>query len=273
MAATYVLTLDGWNGVLERINALATNPPEGCDAVDELPLVESPHRWSETDIAAAREKLNEICSNNVFDAPSTGKWLQAIIDELDAAVDNGWCNCEPTIPCCVPQGSRTVQINPGGYYTTIPYSQIVEQYLYGNVSYSDLVAALGSDVVAHLEECVGGPTGQIIHYTLRHIHYVNCIYQDRWVDGGIRTYGSEDTYILTCSGTDSTVVDSGWVSSLAHGSYASSTSAGSPNNYDEPMCGGYMYDYSAGRWYQTCALGYFDVDISVYDLYVSYVCP
>jgi len=131
MAATYPLTLEGWNGLLERINALATNPPEGCDPVEELPLVTAPHKWSEADITAARDKLVEICSNNTFSSPSTGKWLKAIIDELDAAIDNGWCGCEEEELCCVPQGSGTVQINPGGYYVTIPFSQIVEQYLYG----------------------------------------------------------------------------------------------------------------------------------------------
>ena len=39
-------------------------------------LSTAPHKWSETDIAAARAKLVEICSDNVFNAPSTGKWLQ-----------------------------------------------------------------------------------------------------------------------------------------------------------------------------------------------------
>jgi hypothetical protein len=268
MAATYVLTLDGWNGVLERINALATNPPEGCDAVDELPLVEAPHRWSETDIAAAREKLNEICSNNVFDAPSTGKWLQAIIDELDAAVDNGWCNCEPTIPCCVP--AHTLHGVPAGWSG----STVVTQYLYGNINYSQAAEYLGEDVMAHLVECVAPGTGEIIHYTLRHIHWIDCIYQDRWVDNNaIRQVGGLDEYWYTCSNSDVTILDSGWVPSLTP-SYQSSTSVGSHNYYDEPMPGGgYHYDYQAERWYLTNWIGYFEVDSYVYDLYVSYVCP
>jgi hypothetical protein len=272
MAATYPLTIERWNGLLGRINALARNPPDGCDAVEELPLVTAPHKWSETDIAAARAKLGEICSTNSFDAPSTGKWLKATIDELEEAIENGWCGCEEE-RCCVPRGSGTVQINPGGYYVTIPFSQIVEQYLYGYVSYADMVAAMGEDVVAHLEECVGGPTGQIIHYTLTHIHWVDCIYQDRWVDtGAIRQYGSQDEYWYTCSNSDSTVVGSGYVLSFSPG-YQSSTSVGSSNYYDQPIGMGYMYDYAAGRWYETYWIGAFDVDAYVYDLRVEYVCP
>jgi hypothetical protein len=273
MAAAYVLPLEAWNSLLERINGLATNPPEGCDPVEELPPVEAPHKWSETDITAARDKLVEICSDNTFSEPSSGKWRKAIIDELDAAIDNGWCNCGEEQPCCVPQGSGTVQINPGGYYVTIPFSQIVEQYLYGNVSYSDMVAAMGADVVTHLEECVGGPSGQIIHYTLRHLHWTNCIYQDRWLDNGVvRQYGGQDEYWYTCSNTDATVVDSGYVPSFTPG-YQSSTSIGSHNYYDQPMGTGYYYDYAAGRWYETLWIGAFDVDAYVYELRVEYICP
>ena len=35
-----VLTLEAWNDLLTRINNLATNPPDGCDAVEELDRVE-----------------------------------------------------------------------------------------------------------------------------------------------------------------------------------------------------------------------------------------
>lgn len=271
MAATYPLTLEAWNGLLGRINALATNPPEGCDAVEALPLVESPHKWSETDIAAARAKLNEICSNNVFSAPSAGRWLKAIIDELDAAIDNGWCNCEEEGRCCVPQGSGTVQINPGGYYVTIPFSQIVEQYLYGYVSYSDMVAAMGSDVVAHLEECVGGPNGQIVHYTLLRHRWTNCIYEDRWADDG-RLCFDRPEYWLMCGDEPAEVLESGYVPALAPG-YQSSTSTGDRTYFDQPINTGLHYDQYAQRYYYVWWTGTFDVMATVYDLRVEYVCP
>jgi hypothetical protein len=259
MAATCPLTLEAWNGLIERINVLAANPPEGCDALDGLPLVTAPHRWSAADIAAARGKLVEICSNNVFNVPSTGKWLKAIIDELDAAIDDGWCDCQPHEPCCVPGGSQG--------------ANAVTQYLYGNITYEAAAAIIGTDAMAHLVECIGGPGGQIIHYTLRHLHWLNCIYQDRWVDTGqIRQVGGQDEYWYQCSNMDSTVVGSGWVPALTP-SYQSSESAGSHVYYDQPISMGYHYDYAAARWYETLWIGAFDVDRYVYDLYVSYVCP
>ena len=155
----------------------------------------------------------------------------------------------------------------------MPFYQIVEQYLYGNVSYSDMVAAMGADAVAHLEECVGGPNGQIIHNTARHLHWTNCIYQDRWVDNGvIRQYGGLDEYWYTCSNTDATITDSGYIPSFTP-AYQSSTSVGSHNYYDQPMGMGYYYDYQAGRWYETYWIGAFDVDAYTNELRVEYICP
>jgi hypothetical protein len=181
MAATSVLTRAAWNDLLTRINNLAASPPAGCKALDALPLATAPHRWSTADITAARSKLSAICSTNVFSAPSTGVWMKSVIDELNTAIGKGWCNCQQA--CCVPNRTGTVTINPGGYSVTIPFSEIVTQYLYGYVSYDDMVTAMGSSVVANLAACIGGPTGQIIRYTQRHLHWTNCIYQDRWLDG------------------------------------------------------------------------------------------
>ena len=271
MTATSVLTLAGWNALLTQINNLAKSPPAGCKALDALPLATAPHKWSGADITAARSKLSGICSNNVFTAPATGMWLKSVIDELNTAIGKGWCKCQQA--CCVPNRTGTVTINPGGYSVTIPFSEIVTQYLYGYVSYSDMVAAMGSDVVANLAACVGGPTGQIIRYTQRHLHWTNCIYQDRWSDNNaIRQVGDQDEYWYTCSNTDSTVVGSGWVPSFAPG-YASSTATGSSNYYDQPLGMSTNYDYQANRYYQTFWIGAFDMDAYVYDLSVTSVCP
>jgi hypothetical protein len=271
MAATSVLTRAAWNDLLTRINNLAQNPPAGCKALAALPLATAPHRWSGADITAARSKLSAICSTNVFIAPATGVWMKSVIDELNTAIGKGWCKCQQA--CCVPNKTGTVPM-PGGYNVTIPYSQIITQYLYGNVSYSDMVAAIGSDVVTGLAACIsaGGTTGQIIQYTQRHLHWTNCIYQDRWIDGGIRSYNGNDTYSYTCSNTDTTVVGSGWVPSLTP-AYASGTATGSSNYYDQPIGMGYNYDYQAGRYYETFWLGAFDMDAYVYDLSVTKVCP
>lgn len=263
MAALYPLTLDAWNSLLGRINNLASWPPEGCDPVAELPLVTAPHKWTVQDIAAAQDKLKEICSENTFTtaAPGApgGKWRKLYIDELDAAIDNGWCNCEPQLPCCIPYGQGTVWIDGpgGGYYVTIPYWQVIEQYLYGNISYGAAEAALPEGVMAHLVQCYASGQGWIAH-SFHHDHWVNCVYRDRWVEGGWR--GEE--YWLTCSNTDSEVTYLGRVPALAS-SYRSNTVVG-PTSYYDPFCGAYHYDYIEHRWYQSCQIGGYDVDVYWY---------
>lgn len=76
-------TLGDWNDILNRINALIAN--NGLSATP-LPLVVGQHRWSVTDIVAARNKLTEIGSTLIFVAPLV-KWTQVIIDELNEAID------------------------------------------------------------------------------------------------------------------------------------------------------------------------------------------
>ena len=272
MAATYVLTIDGWNGLLERINYLADHPSEGCDPIAPLDLVTAPHKWSETDIAAARSKLVEICSDNVFYAPSTGKWLQTIIDELDEAIDNGWCNCEPEIPCCIPQGQGTVWITAygTGYWVTMPYWQIVEQYLYGNIDYSAAEEALPDGVMARLVECYPGSSGYISH-SYHHAHWWNCIEQDYWLEGGKR--GEE--HWNTCGQDPEEVTDLGRLPAIAS-SYPSSTAVGGTNYYGSPLfCSAWMYDYIENRWYQSCLIGYSEVNAYWYNFayWNLFTCP
>jgi len=97
MGALFPLTLDRWNGILTDINSLAANPPSGCTSPGTLPLAEAPHIWTTADITAARGKLMVICPENSFSADATGRWLWPLIEELDEAIDNGWCGC--TVPC------------------------------------------------------------------------------------------------------------------------------------------------------------------------------
>jgi len=265
MAATYVLTIDGWNGLLERINYLCAHPSEGCDPIAPLELVTAPHKWSETDIAAARAKLVEICEDNVFYAPSTGKWLQDIIDELDSAVDNGWCNCEPEIPCCIPTGNGTVWVVSygAGYWVTMPYWQIIEQYLYGNLDYSSVEAAMPDGVMARIVECYPGSSGWI-SYSLHHDHWVDCVYQDTWLDGGGKR-GEE--YWSTCEIDPTEVTYLGRLPSIAS-SYAGGVSVGGTNYGSYGWTCNYSYDYIESRWYQTCQIGYFECNSYTY--YFSY---
>ena len=270
MAALYPLTLDAWNSLLGRINSLASFPPEGCDPVAQLPLVSAPHKWTVQDIAAAQDKLKEICSDNAFTTPvpgsPSGKWRKLYIDEIDAAIDNGWCNCEPEAPCCIPYGQGTVWIEGpgGGYYVTIPYSQVIEQYLYANISYESAEAALPEGVMARLVECVAG-SQLFIPHSLHHDHWVNCLYQSRWVDDGSNR---NDEYWQTCETDPTETTYLGAVPTLAP-SYHGSTSVGPHNYYDQPMLTQYLYDYYYQRWYGVWWVGYFEVDSYSYYFLMS----
>jgi hypothetical protein len=82
--------LSDWNDILRRINTLSANPPEGYSELAPLALVTDPHQWSVADITTVRTRLQAICSTNSFSAPLT-LWSQAIIDEINAAIRNGWC--------------------------------------------------------------------------------------------------------------------------------------------------------------------------------------
>jgi len=94
-----VWTRADWNDIIQRINDLAQDPDAGCDPVATLPEVDPEHIWTNTDIQQVRDKLTEICDENLFSA-ELRLWAQEIIDEIEAAIANGWCGCEDCIPEC-----------------------------------------------------------------------------------------------------------------------------------------------------------------------------
>lgn len=84
--------LTDWNDIIQRVNDLSQNPDSGCDALEPLEEVTDPHRWSVMDIETVRDRLLEICKDNEFSA-ETVKWKQDIVDEINAAIATGWCDC------------------------------------------------------------------------------------------------------------------------------------------------------------------------------------
>ena len=83
-------TRANWNSIIQQVNNLATNPPSGHSALPTLAEVPAGHRWSVADITAVRNKLLAICAANSFAAPVV-QWKKAIIDEINTAINNGWC--------------------------------------------------------------------------------------------------------------------------------------------------------------------------------------
>jgi hypothetical protein len=81
-----------WNDIIQRVNTLAQNPDSGCDPVSTLAEVGPDHIWTKTDIQQVRDKLVEICNENSFTA-ELRLWAQEVINEIEAAITNGWCGC------------------------------------------------------------------------------------------------------------------------------------------------------------------------------------
>ncbi len=79
-----------WNGIIQRINELSTNPTSGHTALDPLEEVPEDHKWSVNDINIVRNRLLEFCPENTFIA-DTIKWTQDLIDEIETAIAAGWC--------------------------------------------------------------------------------------------------------------------------------------------------------------------------------------
>jgi hypothetical protein len=88
----HVWTREDWNDIIRRVNDLIQNPDPGCDDLEPLEEVSEKHIWTPDDITTVRDKLLEICPENVFEA-ETVKWKQEIIDEIETAIENGWCGC------------------------------------------------------------------------------------------------------------------------------------------------------------------------------------
>jgi len=90
-----VETRNNWNDLLQRINNLAQNPPDGCSAPAKLTPVDPGHIWTKTDISKAQNVLKAVCKDNTFAAPedTPDLWLQKTLDDITAAINKGWCGC------------------------------------------------------------------------------------------------------------------------------------------------------------------------------------
>ena len=82
-----------WNAIVQQVNDLIADPPSGCPQLDALEEVGPSHKWSAKDFLAVRSRLFEMCNYSTFIAFAY-KWKRDLIDEINAAISNGWCGCE-----------------------------------------------------------------------------------------------------------------------------------------------------------------------------------
>lgn len=63
-----------------------------------LPHVDPDHKWSKTDILAVQSALRQTCGSIDFE-PLPERWQRSIIDEIEAAMEHAWCDCESAAQC------------------------------------------------------------------------------------------------------------------------------------------------------------------------------
>ena len=82
-----------WNEeVIQPVNDLATDPPDGCDPVEPLEEAEEDHLFKKSDIEEVHDKLLEICPDNQFTLLETPQLItEDLFIEIEDAIANGWC--------------------------------------------------------------------------------------------------------------------------------------------------------------------------------------
>ena len=104
---------NSWNDLLQRINDAFADPPVGCEDVRPAPLElpEDCHRWSADDINMVQEAMEQTCPDISFTrVEPCAKWLKSYIDDIEAEIDNIYCDCEMDDECILPCSNATNDI-------------------------------------------------------------------------------------------------------------------------------------------------------------------
>ena len=87
-------SIDDWNNLVNAVNEKLQDSPEPskCEPIDPIDEVSDPHIWSAEDVQIMRNKLIETCPDISFSEPLE-IWKPAIIDEIENALEEVWCDC------------------------------------------------------------------------------------------------------------------------------------------------------------------------------------
>ena len=87
-------SITNWNDLLEDVNEILENPPEGtnCEPIEAIELVEDPHVWSTENVEEVRDKLIKTCPDIEF-KEELELWRPEIIDEIEEQMEEAWCHC------------------------------------------------------------------------------------------------------------------------------------------------------------------------------------
>jgi hypothetical protein len=93
-------TRDDWNGLIDTVNEVLQSPPEDtdCEPIGEIPHVEPEHIWTKGDISTVQNALSQTCSEINF-GTIPDLWKQSIIDEINSALGQAWCDCNDETEC------------------------------------------------------------------------------------------------------------------------------------------------------------------------------
>jgi hypothetical protein len=110
-------TIGDWNSLIQAVNAKLQNPPEDtdCEPIAPIDEVSDPHIWSVGDIEVVRNKLIETCADISFSEPLE-LWQPGMIDEIENALGETWCDCEDE---CDPHEEQGIVINLFTYPATV----------------------------------------------------------------------------------------------------------------------------------------------------------
>lgn len=109
-----VLTRAEWNELIQEVNAIITDPPDGCEPLEPLEEVDPKHRWKKSDIREIQEALSETCPEIEWEE-IPAKWQESILDEIREKFAEAWCECEGCTFATSPWGEIHSWSNYGYY--------------------------------------------------------------------------------------------------------------------------------------------------------------
>jgi len=84
---------EAWNAIIQKVNDERTDPPDGCDPLDEIPCVDPEHIWTKDDVQEVQDAIDEMCPGTVIFEPIPDYWDDSIIDEIETALEDPWGDC------------------------------------------------------------------------------------------------------------------------------------------------------------------------------------
>src|SRR5690242_2693726 len=93
-----------WNDLIDAVNEVLQNPPgeTDCNPLPALEHVGPGTIWRKSHIKQVQDALKATCDSISFNT-IPDLWKQSIVDEINTAIGQAWCNCEPEDDDCTPE--------------------------------------------------------------------------------------------------------------------------------------------------------------------------